>query len=237
MTDHSDDPGENRGRRPPEDESSMPLENPHTDSAPSAPPPLALPASPRSLPSAPPTQPTDVVTGSVPTSWPTVVGILAIVFGGFGVLGGIWGVVYPIVADRFAEMIPPMQEELLQQLDEWSGWTTAIATISFLLAGLLLFGGISLVKKRHRAAPILFIWSILKTVLVFAGIWLQLSIQTQVMDQAMAQLQTVPGGRAIMGVSIVVGLAGGLIFALAGPIFLLVWFRRGVIKEEVATWK
>ena len=115
--------------------------------------------------------------------------------------------------------------------------STAIATISFLLAGLLLFGGISLVKKRHRAAPILFIWSILKTVLVFASIGLQLSMQTQVMDQAAAQLQTVPGGRAIMGVSIVVGLAGGLIFALAGPIFLLVWFRRGVIKEEVATWK
>ncbi|MCH9035365.1 MAG: hypothetical protein IID42_12830, partial [Planctomycetes bacterium] len=92
-------------------------------------------------------------------------------------------------------------------------------------------------KRRHRAASILFIWSILKTVLVFGGVGLQLSMQTQIMDQATAQLQTVPGGKAIMVGSVAIGLACGLIFQLAGPVFLLVWFRRRAIKEEVATWR
>ena len=237
MTDHSDDPRENGSPQSPDDDSSMPVESGPTDSAPSAPPPPGLPSAPQSEPSAPPMQPTDVVPGSVPTSWPTVLGILAIVFGGFGILGGVWGFVYPLVAGRFAEMFPPVQAQLMQQLDEWSGWTTAMSIISLMVASLLLFGGMSLVKRRHRAAPILFIWSILKTVLVFGGVGLQLSMQTQIMDQATAQLQTVPGGKAIMVGSVAIGLACGLIFQLAGPVFLLVWFRRRAIKEEVATWR
>ena len=237
MTDQSDETRENGSPRAQEDKSAMPIESLHTDAAPSAPPPAALPAASTSEPSTPPTRPTEMVPGSVPTSWPTVVGILAIVFGGFGILGGVWGVVSPFVVDRFAEMIPSMQEQLMQQLDAWSGWTRAMSITSFLFAGLLLFGGISLVKKRHRAAPILFIWSILKTVLIFAGVGLQLSIQTQTMDQLTTQLSSVPGGRAIMVGSVAIGLACGLIFQLAGPVFLLVWFRRRVIKEEVATWR
>ncbi|MCH7995773.1 MAG: hypothetical protein IIB57_15200 [Planctomycetes bacterium] len=228
MTDHSDDPRENGSPQSPEDDSSMPVESGHTDSAPSA---------PQSEPSAPPMQPTDVVPGSVPTSWPTVLGILAIVFGGFGILGGVWGVVYPFVAGRLADMIPQMQAQLALQLEAWSGWSTVISIISFLAAGFLIFGGVSMVKRRRRATSILFIWSILKIVLIFAGVGVQLAVQSQVMDQVTAQLPTVPGGKAIMVGSVAVGLACGLIFQLAGPIFLLVWFRRGAIKEEVATWR
>ena len=126
---------------------------------------------------------------------------------------------------------------MVQQLDEWSGWRTAMSLILALAAGLLLLGGMSLVRRGHRAASILFIWSILKILLLFANVSLQLALQSQVMDQAATELQPVPGGRAILFGSMAVGLSCGLIFALAGPIFLLVWFRRRVIKEEVATWK
>lgn len=182
-------------------------------------------------------QPTDVVTESMTSAWPTVLGILAIIFGGFGVLGGVWGIVYPFFAGGVAEMFPPMQAQMMQQIDEWSGWSMALALISFLFAGLLLYGGISLVRRRQRAASILFIWSILKIVLILVSVGFQLSLQTQVMDQATAQLPPVPGGRAIMVGSVAVGVACGAIFWLAGPVFLLVWFRRRVIKEEVATWR
>lgn len=237
MTDHSDDPRENGSPPPKEDESSMPIESPHRDAAPSAPPPVALPAASPSAASTPPMQPTGMVTGSVPTSWPTVVGILAIVFGGFGVLISAWGAVYPFVVERFAETFPPTQAQMIQQFDGWSGWSQAIAILSFLLAGLLIFGGISVVKRRHRAVSVLFIWSMLKIVLIFASVGVQLSLQGQVLDQAVAQLQPVPGGRAIMVSSMRGTIACSAIFQLAGPVFLLVWFRRRVIKEEVATWK
>ena len=145
---------------------------------------------------------------------------------------------YPFVAVRFAEMFPPLQAQVTEQLDAWSGWSTAISISLFLAAGLLLFGGILLIKRRHRAASILFIWSILKIVLLFANLGLQLGIQPQAMDQAAAQLQTLPGGRAAMFGGVAIGLACSAIFLLAGPVFVLVWFRRSVIKEEVAaTWR
>jgi len=221
MTDHSDDPRENGSHRPPEDEASVPLEGGHTDSAPSS----------------PPMQPTDVVAESVPSSWPTVLGILAIVFGGFGVLSGAWAVVSPFAAGRLARMSPSMQAQLTQQLDAWSGWTTAFSFMFLMAGGLLLFGGISLVQRRHRAASALFIWSILKIVLILANLGVQLAVQSQVLGRVATQLQTVAGGRTIMVSSLAFGLACNLVFQLAGSIFLLVWFRRCVNKKEVAIWK
>lgn len=237
MTDPYDDTGENGSARPPSGESSIPLESGHSDAAPSSSPPIALPPAQPSVPSAPPMQPTDVVAESVPTSWPTVLGILAIVFGGFGVLGGAWGVVAPFVAGRITEMSPSMPAQLTQQLDAWSGWTTAFSIMSLMAGGLLLFGGISLVRRRHRAAPALFVWSIIKIVLILANVGLQLAVQSQVMGQALSQLPTLPGGGTIMMTSVIIGVGCGLIFQLAWPVFLLIWFRRRVIKEEVAIWK
>ena len=96
MTDQSDDMRENGSPWSQRYESSKPSENRPANQLPSTPPPTASPAASPSEPSTPPMQPTDVVTGSMTTAWPTVLGILAIVFGGFGVLGGVWGVVAPL---------------------------------------------------------------------------------------------------------------------------------------------
>lgn len=236
MTDRSDDIEENGSPRHQEDESSVQRETFSTDAAPSIPQPMAVPAAPLSLPSTPPMQPGEVVPGSVASAWPTVLGILAIVFGGFGVLGGAWGVVLPFVADRLADIAPQMQPHVTLQREAWTGWRMVISISSILAASLLLFGGISLVRRRHRAASLLFIWSVVKVVLILAGVGLQFAIQPQAIDQAAAQLPNLPGGRGLLYGGVAVGIACGLIFQLAGPVFLLVWFRRGVIKEEVATW-
>ena len=64
MTDHSDDPREKGSPQPREGESSKPIESRDTDAAPSAPPPVALPAASPYAASTPPMQPTAVVTGS-----------------------------------------------------------------------------------------------------------------------------------------------------------------------------
>lgn len=236
MTDQFDETRENGSPWSQGCESSKPSENRPADQVPIAQPPQALSTASSHVASTPPMQPGEVAPGAMTSAWPTVVGILAIILGGFGVLGGVWGVVYPIVVGSLADAMPQMQAQMELQLGEWSGRLQAVSFVMSLVAGLLLYGGILLAKRRSRAASILFSWSIIKIVLSFAYLGLQVTMQAQVVDQTAAQLQTVPGGRTMMVGAVAFGLVFSGIFMLTGPVFLLIWFRRGVIKQEVATW-
>lgn len=234
MTDHSDDPKEVGSPPPKEDESSKSIENADTVAVPSARPPVARPASALSVP---PMVPTEMVNDSVPSSWPTVVGILAIGFGCFDLLACACVLVYPFVTDRLEEMARHVPVQVTIEPFTWTGWDTAIAITSFTCVGLLLFGGISLVRRRRRAATTLLVWSILKIVLVLAGAGVQFAVQTPVVNQPATQQPSVPSGMTIAVGCGALGPVGGAIFDLAGPVFVLVWFRRSVIKNEVVKWR
>lgn len=237
MTDHSDDPREVGSPRPQEDESSKPIESPDTDAAASAPPPMARPVSPLSPPHVPPMLPTEVAKDSVPSAWPTVVGILAIVFGCFGFLACSWVLVYPFVTDQLEDMAQQIPMQVTIEPFTATVWTTAISITWFMCSGLLLFGGISLVRRRRRAAATLLVWAILEIVLILASAGVESAAQTPVVDQATTQQPTVPREITITVGCGALGPYGGIIFDLAVPVFVLVWFRRSAIKKEVAAWR
>lgn len=65
---------------------------------PSASPPDDVPGTER--PAAPPTSPGNVTALKPASVWPMVVGVIAVVLGGFGILGGIWGIVAPLIMGR-----------------------------------------------------------------------------------------------------------------------------------------
>ncbi len=115
------------------------------------------------------------------TVWPKVLGIIAIVFAAFGIIGGCMGAfAYPLTEAMY-KMMPQQaaQETQLANMKQWMGWMIAMAQA----------------QGSAPAMPVAF----QQTMILF-------------------------------------GSALGLIWGWALPVFLIIWFRRQVIKNEVATW-
>lgn len=191
---------------------------------------------PAAVPLTPPTAPG--VAEAPKSVWPTVLGIVCIVFGVGGLLMGLWGVVAPFLFSQFAEaMTMDIAPEELEAMRAQMFSGLAISALGLPVAALLLASGIGLVRRRPGAVRLLQWWAGLKIVYtlvaMLAGIWLQ---QEQIQAQMRAQGPNGPPEAfilAIMIVSLVVGIAWG--WAL--PAFVLAWFARRPIREEVATWR
>jgi hypothetical protein len=173
---------------------------------------------------APPTSP-GVVTALKPAStWPMVVGIIAVVLGGFGILGGIWGIVAPLIMGR---MFAAASQDV-QMIDPAIG--LPLAVLGLALACMLAAGGIGLLRRRRWAVPVLLWWSWLKVVFSTASLLITIPVTLKAVDAAGAN-SPMPMMPIIMA-----SLVLGLLWAWALPVFIIIWFRRGVIRGEVAGW-
>ncbi len=199
------------------------------------------------LRSAPPVRP-----GPLPPRaplWPTVLGVISIVFGAFGVLaygcGGLFANVgMVLVSDALAEreVLDPVNAAQMDALREYMPWNLAVTVVSAGLGGLLLAGGISLCRRRRRSRAILLLWSVLRIVWAIpasAVAYLSQSAQFQGMMEA-AETSGSPMPAFVFGFMRGAGMAGvaiGLLWAWALPAFMLVWLSRGNIRRDVAGWK
>ncbi len=190
---------------------------------------------PSAQPVAPPTQPGAIAAPVKRSTWPMVIGILAIVLGGGGFLTGAWGAISSVIFEKFMASIP-QQRAMLTVMQEWRAWNVASSLLTATAGVLLLIAGISLVMKRPRARKIITTWALIKIVAVVFTSILTVKVQED-MFAAMRQDPNMPpmGGTfyAAMGVF---GMAVGLLWGWAFPIFVLIWFRRKKIKSEVAGW-
>jgi len=187
---------------------------------------------------APPTQPGMV---SVPqqgeTGWPKVIGIIAIVLGSLGVLGGMYGVVSPLLLGWMADMMPPGQATSLAVIQEFSIWVVFGSLLGLAVATWLLFGGIALVKRRRSSRKICLGWAVVKMVFVVANTVASFAMAESQME-AMAQdpnLPPLPAGFA-SGMAIF-GAGFGVCWGWALPVFMLIWFSRSNIKSQMALWE
>jgi hypothetical protein len=185
---------------------------------------------PPAAPSAPPTQPGPLSATPRPPAWPTVLGVISIVFGAGGLFFGLLSMLMPIVlkAAGAAQAGVSLAAEQLQP------WTLALHFASFCLAGLLLTAGILIVRRRPAAPTLTFVWAVLRMILVVFAATMAYSAQK-------AQFAAMSGqpGSPPPSVSAVIAI-GTAIFALlwgwAWPVFLLIWFSRSKVKAHVATW-
>jgi len=116
----------------------------------------------------------------------------------------------------------------------WMGISTGI---SIGLSLLLIAGGVGLLKRRLWSVRLCRTWAYI--FLVFSAISLVVQIGTMKTQFAAISRQqgSAPGAfEGMMWFSIGFGLCAGLVWSLALPIFLLIWFSRDKIKAEVATW-
>lgn len=188
-------------------------------------------------PAAPPTELVRVPTPEKVSSWPTVIGIIAITLGGLGTLSGLWGALSPIYMRAMSAAMPTSQRAAFDLMQNWQTWTVVASLLGTVLAVVLLVAGIGLLKRAAWARPTCQIWAVLKMLLAVATAVVGSLIQRDMLS-AMSRMDpnmpALPAGFAEGAASV------GLVFALAWgwalPVFLLVWFARGKIKAEIAEW-
>lgn len=186
---------------------------------------------------APPTDMGEVAKPVRKTSWPKVVGVIAIIFGILGTLGGAWGFFALLLIQRMKSTLPPETVVGLKAIEDWKGWTMFTSGLAAVLGVFLLVGGIRLVKRRYRAVGTIMTWAILKILLVAGSTYLSYMIQQQqlqIMSEQASGAGAMPAG--FVGTVSAISAAISIVWGWALPVFMLIWFSRGKIKEEVAGW-
>jgi hypothetical protein len=192
-------------------------------------------------PSAPPTSAGPLPSAVRSPAWPTVIGVIAIVFGVLGAIGGLWGVVGLAVMRRFGFGLWA-KVEVADAVRGWAAWTIPLSAVAAVLGLMLLAGGVGLLRRRRWARTALVRWASLKIPLVVASGMLGWLVQQQVW-QTQSSVMAAGGGfpqTAVSSTAVAAfatfGLVLGTIWGWALPVFVLIWFARGPIKAQVSTW-
>lgn len=191
-------------------------------------------------PAVPPTEIGYATPPTPPSAWPTVIGIIAIVFGVGGSLLGIFGLLSPIINKAIAQNMPTSQQTMLDSMAPPPLWAIVNSLITLGLAVLLLVAGITLMRRVASGRGLCRTWAVLKILLVTVNAVIGYFMATQMAD-AMTQMQQQNPAMQGAPAGFMQGMAGigvcvGLVWGWALPIFMLIWFSRARIKEETASW-
>lgn len=176
--------------------------------------------------------------------WTKIIGIIAIIFGAGGVLQGLF-------APFSLMMVKPQMQSFVEmgadqaKVDEYLAKLSQVSyagAIAYGILGILLLtGGILILRHRKAASPLLQIWAVLKVVI--GGI---LSFKNSALTGMQMELMFSSGSLGgaqesemvgtIAGYAVWVGLAFGFIWLCVLPVFLLIWFNRGKIKNDISNW-
>ena len=152
-----------------------------------------------------------------PPVWHKVIGIISIVLASLGI------VCTPISMGMNA--MNPAQKEAMKMFPDW--WRNYQVFSSFLgvaFAILLLVAGISLCRRRPAARTLH---------LIYAGVALVMCIIGTLAAVSLMNTDSTPMG---MRAGMMIGFVFGFLFGSAYPVFLLIWFLRARIRDEVASW-
>lgn len=183
----------------------------------------------------PPTQPGAIEQPRKATSWPTVIGVIAIVYGVIGLLGGACGLVSQEVVTDQATSAPAgmaMTEEM--QSPAMKAWSSVGTVIGLGLSVLLIGGGIQLTRRRRNGGACVKVWAVANILMVLVGMGITMTAMTSSMEQ-MPGTQF-PGSPGFFEGMIIFSLLVGVLIGCAVPVFMLIWFSRKTIKDEVAGW-
>lgn len=180
------------------------------------------------------------------TAWPIVLGIIALIFGGFGLISNLFGAVSPFLFEgimtSLAGNLPGEAQESMQASMEvaraWRTWSVGFALVSVLVSAMLLVGGILLMMRRASAAQLLKLWSVARIFTAVVGAYVAFRIQ-QATFAAMRgsiaeEMDQVP--ETFIAAFAMFSNVFSLLFGCALPVFMLIWFARQAIKDEVACW-
>lgn len=185
-------------------------------------PPFAVPPTERFVPPPAPKAPV----------WPTVIGVIAIVYGGLNILCGLFGM---LSSEMFSGFGGSPSAASSPELEGLRPSTIVMGVISTALMAVLVVIGIGILRRQRWSMTAARAWAVAEIVASLVGMVVGYKAQQAVA----AGMAAGPGGGpppAMMAGMMMVGMVVGLIVACSLPIFLLIWFGRAKIKAEVAAW-
>ena len=165
---------------------------------------------------APPIAP-GVVGASTGSTWPIIVGALAIVLGGLGVLGSISNVVMTFTGGAGGET-------------SRSAGVAIGGLIGLLVHGYHCLGGLRVLRRTQRGAQMLKSWGRAISLLTMLLGTCLVGAVVIAMNQGSEELEQLGG--PLLTILVVV-----LVISIAWPLFLWIWFTRDGVKRTVATWR
>ena len=174
------------------------------------------------------------------STWPTVIGVIALVFGIVGTLGGVWTAVSPLFVEAMMKFVPQGQPTGMEAMQNSAPWLVLSGLGMTVLGIILIVGGIRLLQRRRRAIQTCRVWAVAKMVFVVANAIGNYSFQMESMATVQQQVPNTPAMPVdfsnIMSAMMVVTAVVMSLWGWALPIFLLIWFGRSKIKTETAEW-
>ncbi len=185
---------------------------------------------------APPTVQGEFVPTRPPSSWPTVIGIIAIVLGSLGSLANAWALIAPLVMEAFLGQMSndPAFAAHLQVQKDHLGWSLSSAGVNVIASLLLVVGGTGLCMRRRWGPTTIKLWIPLRMFGVVLG-----CVTAYVMMQATLKVQAAQGATpppGFMSGFAAASIAVGLLWGWAFPVFMIVWLSRTKIRAQVADW-
>ena len=160
-------------------------------------------------------------------SWPTVIGVVSIIFGGGGTL--------MYLLSLLANLLAPAAGGGAS-----AGYSTgriAGKLLPMVLCIWLLVSGIGILRRRQSAMVSIRRWAIAKIViyaLFFTCIFAGLFISAGSIDRLNEELGGVLGGLGVLMIALFLLLV--LAWFLSWPVFILIWFGREKIQQDVGHW-
>ena len=192
-------------------------------------------APPLHAPAAPPTAPV----GQAPAEravWPTVLGVIMIVFGAGGVLTYLWGAIANFFMSQWiSDPAGTNPHEVVAVFERWMIPMGLMGLVNAAVAALLLAAGIAMLRRRPWAIGASTTWAWLKIVITAIAVVMQALMQQQQFQAMNASGDAIFPDGMIVAMLIAIVLFG-IAWGWALPIFLLIWMRLDRAKREYRTW-
>ena len=172
------------------------------------------------------------------SAWPTAIGVISIVLGGLGLVCISVSVTWNAMQFRMPNQ---MAQEMPFVMPDWFlTYQTVAGLLQMVVSILLLVAGILLLRRRPAAGWLHLLYAVLGLTLAIVGAIVTYHAMEEVsasFEQSEGLEDMPPFVRAMMTSQMRSGSIMGVIFAAAYPAFLLVWFLRGPIRREIASWR
>lgn len=173
-----------------------------------------------------------------PSGWPTALGTISIVFGSLGLVCYGCMSVNTIATPMLVGMVPEDQRPPTAQGIQLFVQIFQLCAASGLSVWLLI-AGIGLARRRPWSRAHAIGWSVGKILLTIISTLAGLAFVGETVEQingSMTQGGQTPPFTVSVGIFVVV-IAISAVWAVIWPVFLLIWFRRAAVKDEVAAWE
>ena len=166
-----------------------------------------------------------------PSRWPTLIGVVSILLASLGLAAGCCGMASPFLPGFFSDMVPPEQIELMRASQPPVLWVISASLIGLAVSTLLLLAAIGILRRRSSGVTLCRVWAWINipwaAISIIASIYIHLQVPQDAQQMSVG----------LQYVFLAFGICFTLLFGLGFPLFLLLWFSRARIKEEVDAWE